>query len=367
MSPILAVARREFRQLVRDRVILLIAFTIPLLLITLYGTVLTANIANLGLAIEDFDQTPTSRRYIDALVGTNKFVVVPISAPIDKLIEKNTARAALRIPPQFETDLKAGRVPEVQLLIDGTESNSATLMRGVNAMVARTFQATPSPVQASKPSIGLRVQHWYNPGLKDELFFGSGALGLVLILFPALLGALSASRDKEFGTITQAYCAKVKATQWVIGKSIPYVMLGTVQLLLCFSFGFVIFRYPVPDHAVTFFAAGILYVVTAVLYGMMIGNATGVQSAAVQAVQFGAFIFSLMFSGFFMPIQNIPSGIRWVSNLIPARHFIEITRDMVLRGGDWNTSAKPLLSLAALALLFLLASVIRNRRMQFDA
>ncbi len=367
MIRILVVARREFRQLYRDRITLLAAFVIPLVLLTLYGTVLTANIRNLGLAIEDLDQTPSSRRYVEAFAATNKFIFVPLTAPLEKLIESNAARAALRIPPHFERELKSGHAPEVQLLIDGTESNAATLIRGVNKMVAQTFQPTSSPVQSSNPLIALRVRHWYNPGLEDNLFFGSGALGLVLILFPALLGAISASREKELGTITQAYACKLNAPQWILGKAIPYVVLGIAQLLLCFTFGLIIFGYSVPDHPAPFLAGGTIYVIASVFYGMMVGNLTGTQSAAIQAVQFGAFILSLMLSGFLMPIQNIPAGLRWISNIVPARHFVEVTRDIVLRGGDWTTSAKPLLWLLGLALLFFMVNISGMRRMQFDA
>jgi ABC-2 type transport system permease protein len=365
VSRILAVARREFRQLSRDRVTFFVAFGIPLVLITLYGFVLTTNIKNLGLTVEDLDQTPMSRSYIEAFAGTRKFVFVPVTGPVETMLQQNTIRAALRIPPHFERDIKSGAVPQVQLLIDGTESNSAMLIRGVHKMVAQTFRPGAVAVAAG-PAVHLHVRHWYNPGLKDELFFGSGALGLVLILLPSLLGALSASREIELGTITQAYACRLSAAQWILGKAIPYVALGCAQFVLCFSFGFLVFGYTMPDHPAPFLAGAAVYILTAVLYGMLAGHSTRIQSAAIQAINFGAFILSLMLSGFFMPIENIPAGLRWLSNLVPARHFIEITRDLVLRGGDWNTSARPLLCLAGLAVLFFLGNLRRMRRMQFE-
>ncbi|MBI1786921.1 MAG: ABC transporter permease [Acidobacteria bacterium] len=366
MRRLSAIVRREFSQLRRDKLTLAGAFAIPLVMIILYGTVLTANIKNLGLVIEDLDQTPSSRRYAEAFAATNKFNILPVTANIEKLIESGIARAALRIPANFERDLKSRRSPEVQLLIDGTESNSATLIRGINTRVAATFQPVPSPGRYRTPPVALHIRHWYNPGLKDDIFFGSGALGLVLILFPALLGAISASREMDLGTITQAYACKLTATHWILGKALPFFFLGMIQLFVCFALGLFVFAYPLPGHPAVFLAGGAIYILTAVLYGLMVGNLTGSQSAAIQAIQFGAFILSLMLSGFFMPIQNIPPGLRWISNLVPARHFIEITRDVVLRGGDWSTSFKPLLSLLALALFFYFVSFRRMRRMHFN-
>jgi ABC-2 type transport system permease protein len=146
----------------------------------------------------------------------------------------------------------------------------------------------------------------------------------------------------------------------------PYVALGLAQFVLCFTFGFFVFGYAMPDHPAPFLAGSVIYIVTAVFFGMLAGHSTRIQSAAIQAINFGAFILSLMLSGFFMPIDNIPAGLRWLSNFVPARHFIEVTRDLVLRGGDWSTSARPLLCLAGLAILFFLGNHRRLRRMQFE-
>ena len=360
MTRILATAQREFRQFYRDKLTLFIAFGLPFVLITLYGTALTMNVRNLRLAVEDLDQTPFSRRYVEAYAATNKFILVPPSGPVEQMVESARARAALRIPPGFERDLKRGRAPQVQLLIDGTESNAALLLRGIHSMIPLTLD----PIA---PRVALHVRHWYNPGLNDHLFFGSGALGLVLILFPALLGALSASREKELGTITLAYAARLKAPEWILGKALPYILLGLVQFAVCFVAGVFIFGYRIPEHPLPLIAGGALYIAAAVFYGMIVGNVTGTQSAAIQAVQFGAFLLSMMLSGFLMPVENIPSGLRWISNFVPARHFIEVTRDVMLRGGGWVTSARPLFALAALLFFFFLSNVRRMRRMRLDS
>lgn len=363
MRRVVAIAGKELRQFWRDRLTRSLAIFLPLVMITLYGTALTSNVKNLRLAVEDQDQSTLSRRYVEAVAGTNKFVFVPWLAgqPAEAMLRSFHARAVLRIPAGFEQDYESGRGAQVQLLIDGTESNTALVLRNINQAVAQSFQP---PV--ARPPVCLRIRHWYNPGLSDSLFFGSGALGLVLILFPALLGALGAAREKELGTVAQAYASTLTAPEWVVGKAIPYVLVGMAQLVICFGMGAIIFGYTIPDHPEVLIVGTLIYQTAGVLYGMLVGNATGTQSAAIQGVQFGAFLLSLMLSGFLMPIANMPVPMQWISTIVPARHFIEVTRDVLLRHGDWSTSARPLLTLCVLALFFFMANVGRMRRMQFS-
>ena len=364
MTRIAAVAVREARQFSRDHLTLAIAALLPIVLMTLYGTALNSNIRNLRLMVEDLDNTPASRRYIDAYAATNKFILVPHAAgeSAETALDRGYARGSLRIPPGFARDLANGRSPTVQLLVDGTETNAATVLRGMSAAIAQSFDA---PRQS--PPLSLRVRHWYNHGLSDRLFFGSGALGLVLILFPSLLGGLSASREMELGTVTQAYAAGVTATEWVVGKAIPHIATGLIQFVVCFTLGRFIFGYSLPDHPAPFLASVFVYICAAVFYGMLVGHATGNQSAAIQAVQFGAFMFSLLLSGFITPLSNAPVAMQAISNIVPARHFVEITRDIMLRGGDWSTSGESILKLSGLALFFFAANIGRMRRMRFDA
>lgn len=362
MKRTLAFAAKEFRQFWRDRLTLLLAIFLPIVMISLYGTALTTNIRNLRLAIEDLDQTPLSRRYVEAVAGTVKFVFVARrpAESAEQLLASGRARAVLRLPAGLERDWKAGKTAELQLLIDGTETNTALLLRTLHQTLTLNFDAA-----ARQPPLQLRIRHWYNPGLADSLFFGSGALGLVLILFPALLGALAAAREKELGTIAQAYASTVTAPEWIIGKAAPYVIVGLGQLVLCFLTGSLVFGYPIPQRPAVLLTGTVVYLSAGVLYGMLVGNATGTQSAAIQGVQFGAFLVSLLLSGFLVPVTNMPAIMRWVSNIIPARHYIELTRDVLLRHGDWSTSARPLALLVALVLLFFLANLGRMRRMQF--
>ena len=367
MLRIAAVAQKELKQFWRDRLTLGVTMSLPLIQLTLFATALTLNIRNLPLAVDDEDRTQLSRKLIDSFVATGKFRLhgYPQGTRPETVLDEGSARAVVRIPPDFSTCLRAGRPAAVQVLIDGTDSNSAVLIRNVSAALAQTFQPL-SGAPALRPPVRLVVEHWYNPGLSDRWFFGSGALGMVLILFPALLGALAAAREHENGNIVQAYASTMRAPEWILGKMAPYVLVGLGQLVICFLLGWLFFDYQAPEHPLVLLVAASIYIAAAVLYGMAVGNALGTQAAAIQAVQLGAFLLSMLLSGFLVPVRNMPVLLQYISLLLPARHFIAATRDVMLRGGNWDTSGPSVLALLALAGLFFAANVGRMRRMQLS-
>jgi ABC-2 type transport system permease protein len=206
---------------------------------------------------------------------------------------------------------------------------------------------------------------WYSCGLSNPIYFGTGALGMMPIIFPALLGALATAKEYEMGTIIQAYASSLSAAQWIAGKALVYVLTGTAELVLCFALGMFAFGYHFPDDPAVLLVATFLYLFAGVFLGMMMGNATGSQSAAIQGLQMGSFLLSLLLSGYLFAIANIPAQIRWFSNFLPATHYIQIVRDSVLRNVGWDTSFWPLISLLILAFSFFAVNVIQMRKMQF--
>jgi ABC-2 type transport system permease protein len=317
--------------------------------------------------VEDLDNTPLSRSYVESYMATNDFV--PVATPqgfsLSEVLDAGQARIGLRIPPHFGRDLARGVPVTVQVLVDGTDANTDALRNSAKAInQAFLRRITEAPLQ---PLIETSVRFWYNPGLADHRFFGSGALGMVLILFPALLAALAAAREHEYGTVIQAYASTLSAPQWVLGKAIPYIGVGLIELVICFTLGVFLFDYSLPGDPTPFLAGSLLYVITAVFYGMAVGNVMGAQAAAIQAVQLGAFLVSMLLSGFLVPVSNVPLELRWISYILPATYYIEITRDSLLRGGGWATVGNSVLVLALTTLVFFGANLRRMHRMQFSA
>jgi ABC-2 type transport system permease protein len=369
MKRILTQAAKEWKQFRRDRMTLALSLVLPIVMLLLFGLALSMDPDNMRLAVDDLDNTPASRAYLESYMATNDFlpVATPAASSLEEILDRGGARIGLRIPPHFERDLRRGAPVAVQVLLDGTDANTATALRNTAQAINQAFLRRMLQSQAPQPLIEVRARFWYNPGLSDRRFFGSGALGLVLILFPALLSALAASREHEYRTVIQAYASTLSAPQWILGKAIPYIAIGLVELVICFTIGIFLFGYSFPGDPTPFLVGSVLYIVAAVFYGMAVGNVMQAQAAAIQAVQLGAFLISMLLSGYLVPISNAPIELRWISHILPATYYIEITRDSLLRGGGWDAVGMSVLVLAVMAVVFFGLNLRRMHRMQFSA
>jgi drug efflux transport system permease protein len=368
MKRILAQAAKEWKQFRRDKLTLALSLVLPIVMMLLFGLALSMDPDNSGLAVEDLDNTPLSRSYVEGYMATNDFVPVPTPerTELTEMLDSGKARIGLRIPPHFERDLTRGAPTAVQVLLDGTDANTANALRNSAKAINQAFLGRWRSGGATQPLVDMQVRFWYNPGLADRRFFGSGALGMVLILFPALLAALAASREHEYGTVIQAYASTLSAPQWILGKAIPYIAVGLIELVICFVIGVFLFSYSFPGDPTPFLVGSLLYITTAVFYGMAVGNVMEAQAAAIQAVQLGAFLISMLLSGFLVPVSNVPIELRWISYLLPATYYIDITRDSLLRGGGWTAIGYSVLVLLLTTLVLFGVNLRRMRRMQFS-
>jgi ABC-2 type transport system permease protein len=374
VKKIWAQATKEFRLFRRDKLLILLAVLMPIVLMLLAGITGSLRLRNVALLVYDYDNTPLSRTYLETYGAALTFRLVPRKpqeSP-ERALASWRSRAVLIIPQNFERDFKRGIEPVVQLMIDATDSNSATALGNYAESLNLAFTekngiSQPAPKLSQPPQQGVSLQQrlWYNPGLSDRVYFGTGGLGLMLIIFPALLGALTTAKEYETGTIIQAYASSLRAVQWILGKALLYVAIGLVEFALCFALGLLVFEFRFPTNPTILLIATILYLFAGVFFGMMCGNATGNQSAAIQAVQMGSFLLSLLLSGYLIAIRNIPVQIRWISYFLPATHYIQIVRNSILRNAGWGTSFAPLLMLLILSFSFFALNAIQMRKMQF--
>jgi len=351
----------------RDKLLILLAGLMPLVLMWLAGGTQSLRLRNVPLLVYDYDNSALSRTYLETYGAALTFDITP-HAPNESpefALASWHGRAALIIPQNFERDVRRGAEPRVQLLIDATDSNAATAL-GNYADALNTSFAQKSGIGRFPPElVNLQQRLWFNPGLSDRIYFGTGALGLMLIIFPALLGALTTAKEYEMGTIIQAYASSLSAVQWILGKALLYVLIGLGDLVICFALGLLAFGFRFPSDPTVLLVATVFYLLAGVFFGMMMGNATGNQSAAIQGVQMGSFLLSLLLSGYLFAVRNIPPGIRWLSSFLPATHYVQIVRNSILRNVGWGTSFRPLIMLVVLAFAFFLLNVIQMRKMQF--
>ncbi len=369
MKKILAQAWKEFMLFRRDKLLILLAVLMPIVLMLLAGVTGSLRLRNVSLLVYDYDNTPLSRTYLETYGAALTFRMVPrkTAESPERALASWRGRAALIVPQNFERDFRRGAEPIVQLLIDATDSNAATALGNYAQSINTNFALKNGISRPPAKGVSLQQRLWYNPGLSDRVYFGTGGLGLMLIIFPALLGALTTAKEYETGTIIQAYASSLTAAQWIVGKALLYVLIGLVEFVLCFALGLLVFEFRFPTDPSVLLVATVLYLLAGVFFGMMCGNATGNQSAAIQAVQMGSFLLSLLLSGYIFAVRNIPVQIRWLSSFLPATHYIQIVRNSILRDVGWGTSLMPLVLLLALAFAFLTLNVIQMRKMQFKA
>ncbi len=312
MRRIVAQTRKEVVQILRDRLTLVLALLLPAFLLIIMGTAISLTVNHMPIVVQDLDGSNASIALADAFRSSITFTVVswPVDEDVERALSFNRARAALVIPPHFGRDIARGVAAPVQLLVDGSDANTAKLAAGyagevVDAYNARLGVAGAQPVRAA-------IRLWYNPGLDSKKFYGPGIFVLALTLFPTLLAALATSKEGEEKTILQVYASSIPAHEYVLGKIFAIVAIAfcewailIVLLLTYFGLGFV--GDPTP-----FIVASLLYAFCVAAFGTMVGAAIPSQVAAMQAVAAGGFLMVFILSGLLFPIENIPIALRWM-------------------------------------------------------
>lgn len=369
MRRIIAQARKELTQVLRDRLTLVLALVLPLAMLALNGTAISLSVTDLPVVVQDLDATPDSRRYIDAYRSslTFRLVDLPVDEQPEQALLENRARAAIIIPEGFAADLRRGRTTEVQILIDASDANTANIMRGASGAITQSFVAVNLQLSKNALPIEAETRLWFNPGRESSRNIAPSMFAVGFALFPPLLAALAMSREGEQKTILQVYVSSIKAYEYLLGKILAYFLIALAEWFLCLILIFTLFGLRLEGDPTPFFVCTMLYLFCTVCFGMMVGAAIPDQAAAIQAVQLAGFLLSYLLSGAIFPISNIPGALRWVSNLIPARYYIEVTRDALVRGGGWAAVWHAPIALSLIGLFFFLVAWRRMHRMQIEA
>ena len=368
MKRIIAQARKELTQIVRDRLALALALVLPVGLTALLGTSISLMVTDIPLAVQDLDQTPFSRRYIDAFRSSLTFRIAPLPpamSPETALIA-GRARAVLIIPERFTREAQRGRLAEAQLLVDATDTNTARLARGSAAQITRAF-TQQLRVAGGTPLIRTATRLWFNPGREPRKFYGPGMFVLSLSIFPPVLAALAMSREGEQKTILQVYVSSISAHEFLFGKVLAGVILGLGQWCLALVLMLTLFGLRFAGDPTAFVVGSVLFLFCVVSFGSLVGAAIPNQAAAVQVVALGGFLFAFLLSGLIFPIENIPAALRWISSFVQARYFIVVVRDAFLQGGGWPAVWWAVVAVGALGVAYYGLAWWTMQRMQVKA
>lgn len=361
-----AVARKEWLQIRRDGRSLALAFLLPAMLLYLFGVAISTDVENIHLAVLDQDHTAESRQLVDAFVQSGYFVLEARLDRLDQaepLILTGKARIALVIPAEFAADLKAGRPAPVELLLDGADASTATVARGYADAIARNFSSRVLlGTRQVAPAVRAESRVWFNETLDSTAKVVPGLIAVIMSIISAMLTSLTIAREWERGTMEQLAATPVGRAELVIGKLLPYLGIALIDVAMSLATCVYLFDVPFRGSLALFTVASLVFLAGVLALGILLSAALKAQLLAVQASIFATYMPALLLSGFFYSLTSMPVVLQWVSRLVPARYFVEITRGVFLRGIGLEVIWAPLLGLALFATAMVTLSIRSFRK-----
>jgi ABC-2 type transport system permease protein len=350
-----AIARKEVIQLVRDSRSMILAFLLPMLLILVFGFAITLDVRNIRLAVLDESMTPESRRLVDAFEESGYFSVeryLDRHGEADELLVGGRVTAVLVIPPAFAADLAAEGTARVQLLLDGSDANTATIALNYADAISHDFSSDVLPDwRTARRSISPELRVWYNEMLESRNMIVPGLIAVLMSIIAAMLTSLTIAREWERGTMEQLAATPVHRVEVIVGKLMPYVGIGLVDVALATLVGVFLFDVPLRGSVSLLFAMTLLFLLGALGFGIFLSAVLKSQVLAIQASIMVTYLPAMLLSGFIYSIANMPPFLQVVSYAIPARYFITITRGIFLKGVGIETLWGSALGLAVYAVI----------------
>ena len=368
MRRIFAQTRRELIQILRDHLALALVLVLPMVILILLGTSISLTVSELPIVVQDLDGSSASRALVDAFRASNSLHVVSWLANKrpEEAFTSNQARAALIIPARFGRDVARGMNSPVQFLVDGSDSNTASLVTGDAQRIVRAYNENnagalrPQPVQAE-------IRLWYNPGLSSKKYSGPGVFVLAMSMFAPLLASLAMAKEGEKKTILQVYVSNIPAHEYLLGKIIAFTLVGLAEAIPLLVLLRTYFGLSFAGDPTAFLVTTVLYAFCVASFGTMVGALIPSRVAAMQVVALGGFLLVFLLSGLIFPIDNIPPQIRWISSIVWGKYYIYVVRDAFLQGGGWPSTWLQTLVIAFIGLVFYFLAWRTMRRMQVRA
>jgi len=365
----LAVARKEMRQIGRDRRTLLILLFVPVFFLLVYGYALNFDIRHVRIAVQDNDRSTASRELISSFVNSGYFDLygeVANDAEISRVIDRNDVRAVLVIPARFGSDVVAGRPTSVQFIVDGDNANTATTVVGyarglLNATSAR-YEVQARLGAPEGPVIAVEPRVFYNPELRSTLFLVPGLIAYIAMLTAVVSTALSIVREKEVGTMEQVRMSPVGPVPYILGKTAPYFVISLISAMSIVVAAMVLFDMPMRGSWLVLVGVVALFLIGALGFGLLISSVADTQQVAFQLALLTSFLPTLMLSGFIFPITSMPAFLQLVTRIVPARYFLVALRGIVLKGVGPQVFWPDLVALGVFAVAILGLASLRLRR-----
>ena len=374
------ILKKEFIQVWREPRMRFLLFLPPVLQLIIFGYAVTLDVDNARIAWMDGDRTPESRALVARFEGSGRFQVVATprsEQEVQDILDHGDAHAVVRVLPGFARDLARGRTAEVQVLLDGTNSNTASLVSAYASGVIAAYSSDVSPIQAkNRQTIKLMVRSpgappvmiapaavpstriWFNPDLRSRNYFVPGVAVNILFMVTLTLTAQAIIREKEIGTLEQLMVTPMRSIELMLGKTLPFALVGLVDLALVTAGALLIFRVPFRGNFLVLLVSATIFLLTSLGAGLFLSTISRTQQQA-NMVSFFFASPAFMLSGFNFPIRNMPVVVQYLTYLNPLRYFMEIVRGVFLKGVGFEALWPKILALLIYGTTILALSAIR--------
>ena len=353
---------KEFIQMRRDRLTFVMMTGLPAVQLVLFGYAIQTDVRHLKTVVLDESRTAESRALVNVMINTGSFDLVGAvsdRAQLRDAIESGVASAALVIPPDYERNIKRGRTAEAQIIVDAADpqSSSSAIAGAQLAALARGATIISEHYRAPPP-IDMRVRPWYNPEQRSAVFIVPGVIGILLTITMILITSTAIVRERERGTLEQLIVTPISKPSLMLGKLVPFVLVGYVQMTVVMGLGKLIFRIPTVGSFALLYLLTIPFIVASLGVGLLISTVARNQ---VQAMQFSFFFMlpNILLSGYIFPRVAMPLPAQWFGLLLPLTYYLNILRGILLKGVGIAQLWRPTLALSVFATLILLISVRR--------
>lgn len=337
-----AVARKEFWHVLRDKRSLILALAMPMLLLLLFGYALSLDVDQIPTAVVDQDRTPQSRDLLERFAASRYFKVVDYPEDlrgIEQRILRGEVVLGIVIPPDYSRQLATGRTAQVQLLLDGSDSNTASIAAGYADGVSQAFALELREHFMNRRSgmtipaaIQPRLRVWYNSELKSKNYIVPGLIAVILMIISAMLTSLTIAREWEMGTMEQLLSTPLRPAELVLGKMSAYFALGLADALIAVAIGVGLFGVPLRGNVALLFTSTCIFLFGALCWGILISAVTRSQLLAYQIGIISSFLPAFLLSGFVFSIENMPAVVQVVTHIVPARYFVTLLKAIFLKG-----------------------------------
>lgn len=358
-----ALTKKEFIQMSRDIRSLVGALFNPLLMIFLFGYALSLDVDRIPTVVLDLDGTPVSRDFIHRLTDSRYFTLVrnlERDREVDSSLAIGEALMALVIPNGFTSNVKQGIQAPLQVVFDGSDSNTATIALGYFKAVAADFDIALQERRIRRAGLRMvnmpleaRVRVWFNPELKSKNFIIPGLTGVIMMAICSVMTALSVSKEKETGTLEQLISTPITSLELLVGKLVPYLAVGLVDLTLVVGAAVLIFGVPFRGSYIYLFITSLIFLIGSLSWGLFVSVVAKSQLQASQISMISAFLPSFLLSGFIYPIENMPVVLQALTFIVPARYFVEILKGLFLQDVGLDVLWPQVLALVLYAVLIL--------------